>query len=556
MEISYPVWLPKTFGSQQNAEEMNALVQVLQNHAENISEQHKRLVASSGGIYPGKISTTSTLPSDLGQGVFLVTQPGTYKNFGNVVLPAADATNNYMGFIFWDGNSFSLDYFPIAKPDMTAVNDAIEKIDDFIENFHVDVDKEFDVNSENPIANREVASVLFPKNFNLNPSSVSNSSNSDLDSTADRSVYNRTSSSEYNINSLGVYNTWTFLSIDNSKNNIERVKGKSVGYIDTDLFIPAVIIFNSKNEVIKYIDNRNTSSVKIGSTKNYYFDFDFEVTSDMYKIIVQYKKDTSYTKYLNIKKNSSENGLEFLNKKIGDFSSLNFAFIGDSITFGVGTDKTYHSFLADDLLVNNTSYAVNGAQYNQMLTQLNTAKSSGINFETIFIFGGTNDYNSNIPLGDFYNELTESVNKNGTMQNLKRKDYLYNSSTFKGRINNLLLFAKKNFPNSQIVLVTPLHRGYATFGSTNVQPAENYSNSLNLYINDYVNAIREASDIYSVPLLDLFKIGNLLPTLEEYNSFFTNSSTDMLHPNRAGHYRLYQIFKKWITNNLVIFSEE
>lgn len=160
MEISYPVWLPKTFGSQQNADEMNGLVQVLQNHAENISEQHKRLVASSGGIYPGKISTTSTLPSDLSQGVFLVTQPGTYKNFGNVVLPAADSTNNYMGFIFWDGTSFSLDYFPIAKPDMTAVNSAIEKMDEFIENFKPEVNQKIIKGSELAVSSEAVINEL------------------------------------------------------------------------------------------------------------------------------------------------------------------------------------------------------------------------------------------------------------------------------------------------------------------------------------------------------------------------------------------------------------
>ncbi|WP_314243821.1 hypothetical protein [Empedobacter tilapiae] len=150
MEISYPIWLPKSFGSQQGAEEMNGLVEVLQNHAENISEQHKRIIATSGGIYPGKIVPESNIPENLTQGAFIISVPGTYSKFGNVTLPVADENNVYIGLIFWDGKTFSLETIAIPKQDMQPVNDAIQRMDDFIRNFSVEVDQEFNDISEAP----------------------------------------------------------------------------------------------------------------------------------------------------------------------------------------------------------------------------------------------------------------------------------------------------------------------------------------------------------------------------------------------------------------------
>ena len=176
MEIEYPVWLPKAFGSPQTPEEMNGLVQVLQNHAENLSKQQRQIMTSAGGIYPEKITPTSTLPDGISQAVFLV-GPGTYTNFGNSVVP-----QNNLGLIFHNNSSFELSLIDIPAYDDTNLinrvagvessntkfqNNVYQRIDDleteqqdFIENFSVEVDQEFNEYSENAISNRAVTTVI------------------------------------------------------------------------------------------------------------------------------------------------------------------------------------------------------------------------------------------------------------------------------------------------------------------------------------------------------------------------------------------------------------
>lgn len=123
MEINYPVWLPKTFGSQQSAEEMNGIVEVLQNHAENLSLQQKQILTSAGGIYPGKVIPTSPFPEGISQAVFLV-GPGTYPNYGNKTIPA-----NNLGLIFFYNSTFDLVTIEIPVYDDTSIQNKVTNIE-------------------------------------------------------------------------------------------------------------------------------------------------------------------------------------------------------------------------------------------------------------------------------------------------------------------------------------------------------------------------------------------------------------------------------------------
>ena len=51
-------------------------------------------------------------------------------------------------------------------------------------------------------------------------------------------------------------------------------------------------------------------------------------------------------------------------------------------------------------------------------------------------------------------------------------------------------------------MLTPLHRAFADFGETNVQPDENYQNSCGEYVDAYVRAVEEAGNIWGVPVID------------------------------------------------------
>ena len=101
-------------------------------------------------------------------------------------------------------------------------------------------------------------------------------------------------------------------------------------------------------------------------------------------------------------------------------------------------------------------------------------------------------------------------------------------------------YLKDNYPMQQIVLLTPIHRGFADFGGDNVQPEEVFPNNLGLFPEAYVEQLRKASDIWSVPLIDLYRLSGLLPIRNSHARFFHDEKTDRLHPNALGHERIAQ----------------
>ena len=221
-----------------------------------------------------------------------------------------------------------------------------------------------------------------------------------------------------------------------------------------------------------------------------------------------------------------------------NWSGKQVAFIGDSITQGVGSEKAYHQYLAEWLGLEALNYGVNGAQIADMITLEHRLKVEHPNVGAVFLLGGTNDYNHGVPIGEFYRESREKVNHNGAMVMRLHRQYLFDEHTFCGRLNILLRQLKIDFPRSQVVLMTPIHRGFASFGTDNVQPDELWANAQDLYIDDYVRTLRHAADLWSLPLIDLFRNSGLLPILDEYAGDFHDPTTDRLHPNAAGHLRI------------------
>lgn len=123
MEIKYPNWLPKIYGSPQTSDEMNKLVNVIQNHADNLTLHQQQILAAASGIYTAALTPTSEVPAEVGDKVFLVTQPGTYTNFGNVVLP-----QNSFGFIFKSNNLFTIEIVKMTNYDDSNIRNLIKEI--------------------------------------------------------------------------------------------------------------------------------------------------------------------------------------------------------------------------------------------------------------------------------------------------------------------------------------------------------------------------------------------------------------------------------------------
>ncbi len=217
------------------------------------------------------------------------------------------------------------------------------------------------------------------------------------------------------------------------------------------------------------------------------------------------------------------------------------AFLGDSITdkCHVGTAKNYWQFLQERLGIEPLVYGINGARWIHLPEQAKLLKTEhGDDIDAIFIFMGTNDFNGGIPLGNWWDIREEEINSHGKMMKKPRRIFNTAEDTFRSTINAGMMYLKENFPKQQIILMTPIHRGYAEFGGDNVQPDESYPNDIGLYVEEYIHAIREAADIWSVPLIDLFRLSGLYPVFDAYTPYFSNAETDRLHPAAAGHERL------------------
>ena len=142
------------------------------------------------------------------------------------------------------------------------------------------------------------------------------------------------------------------------------------------------------------------------------------------------------------------------------------AFIGDSITASIGSDKAFHQYLAEWVGLEPLNYGVNGAQTNDMRGFAQRLKTEAPEVDAVFVLGGTNDFNHGLPMGEFYETRYGVVNHNGEEVARLRREYAMDEGTFRGRLNLLLRELKRDFPMAQIILMTPVHRGFATFAWT------------------------------------------------------------------------------------------
>lgn len=227
------------------------------------------------------------------------------------------------------------------------------------------------------------------------------------------------------------------------------------------------------------------------------------------------------------------------------WSGKKVAYFGDSITDprNNASKTKYWGFLQEWLQITPYVYGVSGRQWNDIPRQADKLKAEhGDDFDAILIFMGTNDYNNAVPIGVWFEEKMGQVEYGHRyvkrMEDRMQRTPVMDKDTYRGRINIALDSLKRMFPTKQIVLLTPIHRGGFYANDKNWQCTEDYVNRCGEYLDAYVESVKEAGDIWAMPVIDLGVLCGLYPMIDAHKQYFKDAATDCLHPNDLGHERM------------------
>lgn len=206
-----------------------------------------------------------------------------------------------------------------------------------------------------------------------------------------------------------------------------------------------------------------------------------------------------------------------------DLKGKKMAFLGDSITEGVGTsspEKVYWKVLEEMTGAVCFGYGISGTRIAPLHGETREERFERYfgsrveemepDMDVIVVFGGTNDYgHGDAPFGK-----------------LSDRD----ETTFCGAFHVLLEKLLNKYPYAQIVIMTPLHRlneADTTYNEWGVRREHT--------LEDYVDAISSISAHYGLPVLDLFRTSGLQPEIPVIQELYM---PDGLHPSDAGNEKI------------------
>ena len=220
--------------------------------------------------------------------------------------------------------------------------------------------------------------------------------------------------------------------------------------------------------------------------------------------------------------------------------------LGDSITEGVGArspEKAYPAVLSKltGAVVNN--YGVSGSRITDIesiwtnpgsfVDRMYTMDKSA---DLVIIFGGSNDFwFGDCPIG-------------------KRTDTKID--TFYGALNRLLPYLKREYPNSDIVLVIPYQQSKDA-DETHTYKRSTYSDFGTGTFSKYRVAMLDRCEYYGIPVLDLYADNDLnmadnREALERYGNFIC----DGCHLNDAGYNLLARKIYRFIMQDFSDYVPE
>ncbi len=197
-------------------------------------------------------------------------------------------------------------------------------------------------------------------------------------------------------------------------------------------------------------------------------------------------------------------------------------FLGDSITQGLGAsayDKSFVPMFAELSDAEVKNYGVCGTRIARQRIKfgcdqwnrdfLERADEMETDADIVIVFGGTNDFgHGDAKIGDFNS----------------RSEY-----TFYGAMHCLCEKLLNKYPDAEIVFITPLHR----LGEEIPLKENGIPNEVSL--SGYVSIIKEVAGYYGLPVLDLFSISGIQPSVEIIKKEYM---PDGLHPSDKGARRI------------------
>lgn len=197
-----------------------------------------------------------------------------------------------------------------------------------------------------------------------------------------------------------------------------------------------------------------------------------------------------------------------------ELQGLKINFLGDSITEGHGcsmADACFVSRIASEHGAVTRNYGIGGTRLAKQRVPSENPKHD-LDFpgriaamdpdaDLVFVFGGTNDFgHGDAPFGTFTDRTAD---------------------TFCGALHVVCTALLEKYPQATIAVMTPMHR------ETEASP-----NRHGHVLADYVEAIRQTAEYYSLPVLDLWAVSGIQPAVPVMKEMYM---PDGLHPNDAGH---------------------
>lgn len=209
-------------------------------------------------------------------------------------------------------------------------------------------------------------------------------------------------------------------------------------------------------------------------------------------------------------------------------------FLGDSITEGAGTtceeNRYYNVIKRKYKLKEALAYGVGGTRF-AVQSKPSSISSYDLYFsgraeqmqdyaDIVVVFGGTNDYgHGDAPLGRFDDRTP---------------------STFYGACHELFQKLIIKYPESVIVIMTPLHR----VNEMNLR-GEGRKQFDVASLCEYVDIIKEVARYYSLPVCDLYAISGIQPNILEMKEKYM---PDGVHPNDKGNERIADRLGEFLSN--------